>query len=136
VRRESLGDRVRFLGQLPHAALLAMYARGEVGMVALASVDLGGGLHEGIPVSLMEAMAYGLPVVSTRTGGIPELIREGKGMLVPPADPAPLAGALEALIASAPLRSSLGAAGRERVSQAFCARAAAGELARRIRGAP
>jgi len=82
---------VNFLGHVPHAALLAMYERNAVDLVVLPSLDLGRGKHEGIPVSLIEAMAYGVPVISTATGGIPELLINGTGIIVPQADPVALA---------------------------------------------
>ena len=52
-----LGDSVRFLGTLKHEALLNLYKRGSISAVTLASVDLGGGCHEGVPVALVEAMS-------------------------------------------------------------------------------
>ncbi len=114
-----LNDRVRFMGQLPHEQLLRLYQEGEVDVVVLPSLDLGGGLHEGIPVSLMEAMAHGLPVVSTRTGGIPELLDGGAGVLVPPADALALADALRSLHTEPSTRRALGRAGREAVVGRF-----------------
>jgi len=75
---------------------------------------------EGLPVVLMEAMAMGIPTVSTYIAGIPELIRDGvDGLLVPAADVDALVGALGRLMESMELRERLGAAGRERVREGF-----------------
>ena len=76
-------------------------------------------LHEGIPVSLMEAMAYGVPVISTAVGGTPELLHNGAGILAPPQDPVALADAMERLVRSPELRRQLGQAGRRRVEEEF-----------------
>ena len=129
-----LGDRVRMLGTVPHAELLRRYREGAVDCVALPSLDLGGGLHEGISVALMEAMAHGVPVISTRTGGLPELLEGGAGVLVPPADAGALAEALERVLRSAPLRAELGRAGRRRVAEEFDVAVIARELTRRFAG--
>lgn len=126
----ALMAKVRFLGQLPHEELLKLYQRGEVDVVVLPSVDLGGGLHEGIPVSLMEAMAHGIPVISTQTGGIPELLGEGAGRLVPPGDPVALASVLNELLENVELRQTLGRAGRIRVESQFSIQAVVDELER------
>ncbi len=75
---------------------------------------------EGVPVVLMEAMASGVPCVTTRITGIPELIRDGiDGLLVTPSDVQELADSLVALKADAHLRRELGEAGRRRVAQAY-----------------
>lgn len=132
-----LEQNVRLLGQMPHDALLSLYQKGEVDVVVLPSVDLGNGNHEGIPVSLMEAMAYAIPVIATETGGIPELIGAGVGVLVPPANPKALAHALSKLAASADLRRSLGLAGRKRVQESFEVTRTVSELIRKFnRSAP
>jgi glycosyltransferase involved in cell wall biosynthesis len=110
---------VKFLGQIPHSDLLQYYKNNEVDLVVLPSVDLGNGFHEGIPVSLMEAMAHGIPVVATSTGGIPELLQEGTGILVPPQDINALANAIERLIADPALRNNLAIAGHKRVKKDF-----------------
>lgn len=75
--RQELEDRVKalnlqssivFFGHVAHSELLSWYRTGEINAVVLPSLDLGNGLHEGIPVSLMEAMAFKIPIISTRTG--------------------------------------------------------------------
>ena len=71
---------------------------------------------EGLSNALMEAMAARLPIVATRVGGNPELIREGEnGYLVPAGDAAALAGKLAALLAAPELAREMGARGRRRV---------------------
>lgn len=70
---------------------------------------------EGLGTSILEAMAAGLPVVATRTGGVPEIVAELRtGILVPPSDPAALSDAMVHLASRADLRASMGALGRER----------------------
>jgi glycosyltransferase involved in cell wall biosynthesis len=84
------------------------------------SVTAGSGDQEGIPVSLMEAQALGLPVVSTRHSGIPELIVEGEtGLLVNEHDVEGLAAAIASLAADGDLAQRLAVAGRARVEQEF-----------------
>lgn len=71
---------------------------------------------EGMPNVLLEAMAAGLPVVSTTVGCIPDLVADGvEGFLVPPDDSAALGEALVKLVRSAELRRRMGAAGREKI---------------------
>jgi colanic acid/amylovoran biosynthesis glycosyltransferase len=73
--------------------------------------------YEGLPIVLMEAMACGLPVVTTRIAAIPELVQDGvTGLLVEPGDVDAAAQAVSALVADAALREQLRAAGRERVA--------------------
>lgn len=123
---------LRFLGQLPHADLMRIYEKGEVDVVVLPSIDLGGGVHEGIPVSLMEAMSYGIPVISTTTGGIPELLGGGAGLLVPERDPLALAEAIEQLAGDPLLRRRLGESGRRKVREEFSVEKVVDELIRRF----
>ena len=129
-RIEELGltAAVRMLGRVPHAELLQMYQQRRADCVVLPSLDLGGGLHEGLSVALVEAMAHGVPVIGTRTGGIPELLQDSAGVLVHPSDSVGLADALADLLGSPSLRCQLGVAGRTRVEQAFDARAIARTL--------
>jgi glycosyltransferase involved in cell wall biosynthesis len=68
---------------------------------------------EGQPLGLVEAMAYGCPIVATSVGGIPELIQDGvNGLLCPPRDPECLAGKIRALMQDPCMRSKLGEAAR------------------------
>lgn len=102
----------RTLGFLPHDRLQQLYARAAV--VVLPS------RQEGLPVSLLEAMAHGCPIVATSVGGIPQLIEHGhSGLLVPPRDPAALRTAIEALLADPELGRRMGNAARARV-EALC----------------
>ncbi len=130
-----LGERVRRLGMVPHVELLRLYRERAVDCVALPSLDLGEGVHEGISVALIEAMAHGVPVISTPTGGLTELLEGGAGMMVPPADAGALADALERLLTSPRLREELGQAGRRRIEEEFDVTRVADELARRFAGA-
>jgi glycosyltransferase involved in cell wall biosynthesis len=68
------------------------------------------GDRDGIPVSILEAMAAGLPVVATAVSGIPEAVDDEVGWLVPPADPGALAAAMQAAARSPSERARRGAA--------------------------
>ena len=76
-------------------------------------------VSEGVSLTILEAMAAGLPVVATEVGGTPEVVTAETGVLVPPRNPAALAGALEALCRDVPMRQALGRAGRARVEARF-----------------
>ena len=75
---------------------------------------------EGQPLVLLEAMAAGVPIVSTRHSGIPHTVRdEREGLIVPPGDVPALAGALRRLMDDAELRARLGRAGRARYEELY-----------------
>ena len=75
---------------------------------------------EGLPVTILEAMAARKPVVATRVGGVPELVVEGEtGLLVPPRDPERLSQAIIDLLQDPDVARCMGIRGRERVRQYF-----------------
>lgn len=75
---------------------------------------------EGTPVTILEAMSTGLPIVATRVGGVPEVVIDDvTGKLVPPSDPIAFARALAAYCLQPQLASGHGVAGRERVEQRY-----------------
>jgi glycosyltransferase involved in cell wall biosynthesis len=119
VRELGLEEVVKFMGRLPHSDLLRMYERGEVDAVVLPSIVTEDGEKEGIPVALMEAMAYGIPVISTQTGGIPELLEGGAGVLVPQGSSQALADAMTELIQNENIRAKLAQFGRAKVEAEF-----------------
>jgi glycosyltransferase involved in cell wall biosynthesis len=103
-----IASRVHFLGWRENTALPALYA--DVDVVALTSDN------EGMPVSLIEAMAAGVPVVATAAGGVPAVVRDGvTGLLAPPGDDAAIAGACLRLLQDPALRRRMGEAGRAAV---------------------
>ena len=76
--------------------------------------------YEGLPVSLLEAMAVGLPAVCTRVGGVPEVITHGvHGLLVVPGDPLALASSVLRLLRDGDLRRRMGRAGADRIAWQF-----------------
>ncbi len=127
---------VKFLGTLGHEELLRIYKEIPISAAVLASTDLGRGVHEGIPVALMEAMAYGIPVVATSAGGTPELVKPGTGLLVPPADPLALADALQTLLQDWTLLRQIGDRGRQHVRETHDIARITSELARILAGQP
>lgn len=80
--------------------------------------------HEGVPQALVQAMACGLPVVTTTVGAIPEVVQDGKtGLLVPPENPDALAAAIHRLLNDAAAAQGLAEAGRRFVQERFSAAA-------------
>jgi glycosyltransferase involved in cell wall biosynthesis len=76
--------------------------------------------REGLPVSLIEAMASATAIVATDVGGIPDAVSDGRnGLLVPPGEPQALAGAVERLLGDGDLRKRLGGAARETAGEHF-----------------
>ena len=93
IAERGLEQNIRLTGPMSQSNLLEQYRRATV--FCLPCRVLENGDRDGLPNVLMEAMACGLPVVTTGISGIPEMIRDGEnGLLVPPDDPKALAGAL------------------------------------------
>lgn len=128
IERQGLGERVRIHTHTPQDELKALYHRAD--LYVQPSIRLADGLMEGVPATLMEAMAVGLPCVSTRLSGVPELVRDGEtGLLVPPEDPRALADALRALDADPARCAAMGRRGRAVVEAEFDATLNARRLA-------
>ena len=109
---------VRLIGAVDKADVPALLAAADV-FCNPGIVDAAGNC-ETLGVSVIEAMASGLPCVGSRVGGIPETIVDGKtGLLVAPNDPDALAEALIRLLKDAGLRESMGAQGRDRAREIF-----------------
>ncbi len=109
---------VIMLGSLDHERTRAEFRRAD--LYIQPSVTAESGDQEGIPVSLMEAQASGLPVVSTRHAGIPELVVDGKtGFLLAENDHGGLALAIERIASDRHLADRLAESGRARVESEF-----------------
>jgi glycosyltransferase involved in cell wall biosynthesis len=118
-RAAGVDGRVVFAGYRPDAQAL----------VAGADVFVLPSHAEGMPITILEAMAQERPVVATRVGGSAEVVVDGEtGLLVPPGDEEALAAALQDLLGDAELRRRLGTAGRRRVEEHFSAE----EMAARV----
>ena len=77
-------------------------------------------IHEGIPMSVLEAMAHGCPVIAPHVGGFPEIIQDGiQGYLVKDRRPEEYAARCTALLMNADLRKRMGASARRRIEEAF-----------------
>ncbi len=106
-------------GAVPHSEILTAYRRGLVQIVALPSIVTDDGIFEGIPLSLVEALAHRIPVVATRTGSIPELLEGGAGLLVPEKSPEALQEAFTRLFRDEALRKNLAEIGFQKVEEQF-----------------
>jgi glycosyltransferase involved in cell wall biosynthesis len=105
-----LDDRVRFLGEMDNIPELL----GRAALFVLPS------LTEGLSLTLLEAMARGLPVVATCVGGNPEVVSQGEtGLLVEPRSPESLADAMVRVVVQPELARQMGIAGRRRVEEFF-----------------
>jgi glycosyltransferase involved in cell wall biosynthesis len=128
IERLDLADCVTLAGERGQAELIPIFQRAAI--FALAPFVTEDNDRDGIPNVLVEAMACGLPVVSTAVAGIPELVRHGEnGLMVAPRDVPALAGALAALLDDQPSRERMGSAARTTVVAEFDLRAAAREIA-------
>ena len=126
-----LGSRFRLLGPRPQAEVARAVT--EAAAFALPSVVVDDGDRDGLPTSLLEAMALGTPCVSTDVTGIPEVLRHGEtGLVVRQNDPVSLADALERLLADPSLRMGLARRARRKIEQDFDARVNSARLRRLI----
>jgi glycosyltransferase involved in cell wall biosynthesis len=117
---ESLGlsEQVKLVGPMPQEAVRDAYQ--SAALFALPCIIGRDGNRDGLPTVLLEAMASGLPAVSTDLTGVPEIIdHDVNGLLVPPGDHVQLAAALAELLADSERRKALSSAARAKVEVAF-----------------
>ncbi len=119
IRAASLDDRVQLTGKaMPQEDFPAFLHTADV--FCLPCVKAPDGDMDGLPITLMEAMACGVPAVSTRLVGIPDLVIDDEtGVLVEPGDPVALADALQGLLADPGRAARLAEAGRHHVQAQF-----------------
>lgn len=111
-RRLGISERVHFLGYQSQAQVRDLLKQADIFVLT--------SFAEGVPVVLMEAMAAGVPVITTRIAGIPELVEDGKsGLLISPGDAGATAAAIHQLVEDPSLRTRLATAGRRKVEQEF-----------------
>jgi glycosyltransferase involved in cell wall biosynthesis len=133
IKKLKLRRYVQLLGPHTHNEVLERYRAAS--LVALPCIAGPDGNRDGLPVSIVEALACGLPVITTPMTGIPEVVRhEHNGLLVPPGDAGALAGAIESVIRDPDLRARLAANARPSVETSFDLRETVLELRRVVAG--
>ena len=116
IRRLGIGDRLTFTGRISDAEFVRQYARAAVAVVP--------SVYEGFGLPVGEAMACGVPVISTTGGALPEVVGDA-GVLVPPKDHLALARAITDMLDSPERANELGRRGYQRVQRHFTWRRAA-----------
>jgi sugar transferase (PEP-CTERM/EpsH1 system associated) len=109
IAASAFADRISLVGQ----------RRDVPRLLAAADVFLLTSLSEGIPVTVIEAMIAGLPIIATQVGGVPEVVDGAVGMLAPAGDAERIAAAIVKLSDDGNLRQNLGESGRRRVAERF-----------------
>lgn len=104
VEQSELSARIEFLGELDESALAGEYQQADVFVLP--------SYHEGYGMALAEALAHGLPIISTTAGAIPDTVPADAGLLVPPGDDAALAKVLTRVLTDAELRQRLATGAR------------------------
>ncbi|MGF1544719.1 MAG: glycosyltransferase family 4 protein [Parvularculaceae bacterium] len=125
------GDVVKLLGAMPNSAAQSWLR--SLHLFAMACQEDRNGDVDGVPVAMMEAMAVGVPVASTRVSGVPELVIDGEtGVLAPPEDPAAFADAIERCVRDAALYERLRRGAEARVATEFSEEVNVGRLEKLI----
>ncbi len=129
IDRAALGSCVTLLGPRPQAEIRRLLAASSI--FALACVPEAGGGSDNLPTVVMEAMVCGIPTVSTRLAGVPEMITDGvDGLLAPPGDAIALAAALRRLLQDAEFGGRLATAGQVSAREKFAVSTTTAQLKR------
>ena len=129
IERASLEEIVRLLGPQPQHEVRNLLAGSEIFVLACVPETAGG--SDNLPTVILEAMLTGLPVISTRMAGIPEMVSDGEtGLLVGAREPAALAMAMERLLGDPALAKRMGARGRQVAIEKFAIEKTVGALKR------
>jgi glycosyltransferase involved in cell wall biosynthesis len=104
--------RVRFHGRVPRERVLELLRAGAVAVMPSRC-------HDNQPMAVLEAFGCGVPVVATNLGGLPELVAEGCGEVVPPDDPDAMAAALGRLLAQPERTWAMGRSARSKAEREF-----------------
>jgi len=128
IRIHGLMDRIEVLGAVADEELDALHAQADVFVLA--------SRFEGYGMAFATAIAYGLPVIGTTAGAIPETVPDGAGLLVPPDDAHALAGALRRLVGDTAERARLAAAAAAAAAKLPTWRQSAEAFAHAIEAAP
>jgi len=132
VSEHDLADRVDLVGAEPPERVRERLGAADVFVLACTTAENGD--LDGIPISLMEAMAVGVPVVSTRVSGIPELIEDGEeGLLAEPDDADGIAERVARLVADKDLAERVRRGARRKVERRHDLEASVDALARELR---
>lgn len=117
--KDLLSSEAKRLG-VDHRIHLLGYRDDAVGWLGSMDVFALPSLSEGLPLSLLEAMAAGIPTVITEVGGMPEVVQDGlTGCIVPPGSPEALASKILFLLENPPIAAEMGAAARDRVRELY-----------------
>jgi glycosyltransferase involved in cell wall biosynthesis len=110
IRKLGIGNRITFTGRISHTEFVQQYARAAIAVIP--------SIYEGFGIPAGEAMACGIPVISTTGGALPEVVGDA-GVLVPPADPQALTHAIGELLDNPEFASRLGQKGYQRIRHHF-----------------
>ena len=122
-----LGEIVKLLGPRPQTEVRRLLAEAQLFVLACV-VETGGG-SDNLPTVIMEAMACGTPVISTRVAGVPEMVDDGEaGLLAPPHDPPALAAAMEKFLHNPELAAGCAARARRVATEKFSIEKSARDL--------
>ncbi len=119
VKEKFLCEYIKIKGIIPHKELLELFQSKKIDLVVLPSILTKDGELEGIPVALMEAMGCGVPVISTNTGGIPELLSDGAGIIIEEKSSENLSRAILKIMKNGDLRKELSINGRKKSLSMF-----------------